>query len=195
MDTYQNFDSFVKDYKNVNIIYVTGKGGVGKSILSTIFSDTHSIINLDEIVRKYFYPKYGTDAFKVYQAHQMINIKDQFVDIVRTHMNFEKIIVEGTIKDTELIDSIFNGLDFVMVYVKPITKDLYKRNIVERFHLDLQNGEKTLGFVWDKIKNFKNIKKEFDNQIDNIVDIEFERINQIELLYRNYNYIVVYNNH
>ncbi len=179
------------------LIYVGGKGGVGKSTITTKIAssfDNFKVTNLDEVIRNDF-----GGRFDIYLPSGDIFMKMQFAShissILREPCNH---VIEGTIKDENLISLIFGLEEFLFILVEPRDRETYKGFITKRFCEDVRLQRKTLGYVWKYVTqsvsdNCDGVMAEFDGVIDMIVDNEMKRLAEIRDLYHCHDVVVVKN--
>lgn len=201
--TFNSFDEFIQwiDQAQPNIIYISGKGGSGKSYLSSRISLElgYNYVNLDRDIVDRLHQEYsiGRDIFGVYRpGYTPEEHIDRFVeltrDLIRPHT-----IVEGTIRSTSLIDRVFRGYNYVFAYIRPASKEAYRESIVRRYRKDLEDNTQTLGFVWNMIQDTANPpgpnSDEFQHLSHCILDQEWFKIQELQDLYQNYRLKIVYN--
>lgn len=151
----QNLTTFRENLKD--IILLTGKGGVGKSTVANIFSDklNYKIISMDDIIKKEIIPKLtkeindelNNDTNKIYLLYKNNNdlpdvvkkAKIMFINIISNKikkclLNHEKVIVEGSLINSNVIDNIFGNKEtFDIIVVKPPDFNTYLERILTRF--------------------------------------------------------------
>jgi hypothetical protein len=136
------------------IVFVLGKGGVGKSTYSqTLSADT--IISIDDIVRPWDDSQSSDDdyAFNVYRPggnEYIRGLKKKLSDTIRSRLK-GKTVIEGVIEDVNLIRDIAVGHRYSVVYLRPATMDVFKKAMIKRVNEEYALGVKRLGRVWNRL--------------------------------------------
>ena len=178
------------------MIYISGKGGVGKSFLSKKICEIdkeRECLNLDQFIVDHF-----DSCFEIYKESKEEKFRCLKIDFIKKIKSFfeneeKKYLIEGTIKDKQLVIDLFEGFQYKFLYVRPESEKLYKESIRRRFKEDLKENKKTLGFVWNQIDP-KNEEESFEEKIDQIVEMEFQKVDEYENFYTGIKFERVYNN-
>lgn len=187
--------------KSAKLIYISGKGGVGKSTLSDML-EKHGfiVIHLDDLIREKIQPNHPDCArvFQLYMPDKFPAEKQKLIAIVRAliQQNADKpIVVEGTIKDAQMIKDMFKGNVFDFVYVRPTEKG-YSKAIAQRFEKDRQTKEHSLGYVWTKLEKLgmTGVEKILPDVLKEIVAEQMKLVDAIQNLYAGFELTIVVNN-
>ena len=126
-----------------SVIYITGVSASGKTTFSnTFFEKGYRIIHLDEFIEERVVPKFKPSEkrsiyFNLYSFEPKPYFERHvsfFVRILRKEiLKFDNVVVEGMIKNKEMLEEIFENLDLTVYYIKPKSQLSYKEKIIERF--------------------------------------------------------------
>jgi len=141
-----------KSVSSYGLIYISGRGGVGKSTIAEKFSRDlgFTLIALDELIRQEF-----DSDFKLYNKGKHLNQhkvstqqnQGRFIQRIRDLITLHKFcVIEGMIRSNEIIQEIFHGYAFTFCYVKPSNIDAYLQNIRKRF-IESPDNYGRLGFL------------------------------------------------
>lgn len=137
-----------------NLVFVLGKGGVGKSTYAEKISD--NVISLDEIIRPWNDPN-SSDAdyvFNVYRpdGNDLIkSLKKKLIAEVHTKLKPGINAIEGAIEDKELIKSMGKNYKYKVVYLRPATREVFLKSMLKRVADEYKSGNKRLMRVWSKL--------------------------------------------
>lgn len=143
------------DKMNSNkIIFVLGKGGVGKSTYAQSLNPD-VLISTDEIVRPWLDPNSSDDdyAFNVYRPGGNDFIKGlqiKLADEIRSRVKGTTAI-EGALEDPELIRMVAKDFDYSIVYLRPASPNVFKKAMIKRVNEEYKAGELRLGRVWNRL--------------------------------------------
>lgn len=167
------------------IVFLTGRGGVGKSYVSNKLSKElqYKVISMDDIITKILIPKFYDKINKYSNGDiaQIFNIymekpnydwvkkfKKPIIKIINDEIDnlkskgFNKIVVEGSITDKKLIKNIFGkeNKDYTLLLIEPLSKESYLEKVIKRFKEDPDNYGR-LGFLlaYDEKNNGKVLKE------------------------------------
>ena len=89
------------------------------------------MIHTDEIIRNNFSEK----GFRLYQIENYPNKKlaYKFIKLVQKEIKGEKIIIEGQLKNPEIINKIARGRPYSFKVIIPRDQETYERNLENRF--------------------------------------------------------------
>jgi dephospho-CoA kinase len=147
---YINLKSQSGGTKNRDVIFITGKAGVGKSTLAEKYvNNGYYLLSFDELIRNKLSKDFShietKNLYKLYRADlkdpETMELKERFSELVREKINGNnKVVSEGSIRDLGLIREIFGSDDdFTFYYVVPKSKEEYVRRIFKRFKDDPDN--------------------------------------------------------
>lgn len=196
-------------YFQVPLVYVSGKGGVGKTTFSNkMKKNGYKIIELDNIIGndiakklKISDKKKKIELYKLYKSEQKLHhvkkARNMFIKIIRNiikkNYGKKKILFEGTIKDNKLIYKLFKNYSYSFCYIAPKNSIIYKRNIQNRFVIDVNDDKETLGYLWKEIyKNPKALENYHKKGIDGkliqklLTKVSKEQYKIVKDLYLNY---------
>jgi dephospho-CoA kinase len=189
-------------------IYISGKGASGKSTYANIFKQKgYYVVHLDDVIKDKIFVLFKNhienntisfcDLFKIYRNDVKSNIlneiKIKFIEIIKEYIKkYDKCVIEGTIKDVQMIKDIFDGFEFKFYYVIPKNIESYTRNITSRF-IKEPNDYGRLGFIQSEDSN-KNALNDFnENGINGMIiskllkKVGDEQYKKIKELYDFYN--------
>jgi hypothetical protein len=140
--------------KMTRVIFVLGKGGVGKSTYAANLGG--NVISLDEIIRPWIRPDDSDDdyAFNVYRPggnERIQTLKEQLTTIVRQQLTGDLCAIEGVIEDPELIKAISHGYPTEVRYLRPRTSEVFKKAMIKRVNEEYAANNLRLGRVWNKL--------------------------------------------
>ncbi|QYB17560.1 hypothetical protein PV-S19_0196 [Pacmanvirus S19] len=129
------------------LIFVCGRGGSGKTTYATTLGKLlgYPVISIDEVIRTELTE--FSDRFSVYQPSASLVIRRCLVLKLRKHI-VGSVILEGSIKNPELILDIADGEQFSVMYVVPANFETFKKGCIERYNRDRSLQTETLGFLW-----------------------------------------------
>lgn len=206
-ERYKNFDEYVKhiEIDRPRVIFVCGKGGAGKSELSRKIQRElgYDKVELDrDIINKLIEEENGdTSFFRLYRAdYDRPEIKNKFIAKVEHKINDSldngrNIIIEGTLKDTKLVDRIFGKFDYEIALVIPANEDVYREALVRRYKKDIEDKRKTLGFIWGQLPDDAHDpdSEAFKVFIARVAHEEYGRVGELQEIYNDYPLNVVEN--
>jgi len=155
---------------DTNLIYVSGKASVGKSVISEHMAKdiNFKLISLDELIRDDFDGNYRLYQTPTNNPNDLVNRWEFVTKIRQIILEYKDCVIEGTIKDNELIKEIFHGYHFIFCYIEPLDEKSYFRNMSKRFEQDPTNYGR-IGFL--KIMDTNEFKGEGLNDfISNGID-------------------------
>lgn len=147
MDYKYKYDKY-RDLSNKmdnNLIYITGKGAVGKSTVAKMYREKgYELVSLDKLIKEKILPHFEKllsedEIFAIYNLGdngKIINkAKEMFKKMVKNIIAGRKgkMVVEGSIADNKLIKYLFGNI-FTLLYVMPSSSIDYKNKIMARFN-------------------------------------------------------------
>lgn len=111
------------------IIFIVGHAGAGKSTYAKSLSG--EVIHTDDIIRNNF-PEKG---FRLYLSTEYPNKKMvyKFIGLMRKAIGNKKVIVEGQLKNPNIINKIAAGRPYRFIVIVPRDQESYERNLKNRF--------------------------------------------------------------
>lgn len=147
--------------KTAKVVFIAGIPGVGKSTVAKKIADSgYILISTDQIIYDRIIPLFQDEIknefdgresamFGVYHPnkyHPVIKrARRKLIKVVRKMIDNNvrsdsKVVIEGTLLNKELIRGILGSNDrFVMYFIKPVSKEEYKKRVVKRFVEDPDN--------------------------------------------------------
>lgn len=124
-----------------DIILITGYGASGKSTYANYLKKNgYYIINLDEVIREKLLKKFSNlPVFQLYKSKipdilKKSKVDKYFVDCVKDIISkHKKTVIEGTLKDPNIIKNILKKYDYSIKIIKPKNKTVYKERVIKRF--------------------------------------------------------------
>jgi hypothetical protein len=140
--------------KMCEVVFILGKGGVGKSTYAKKMN-ADNVINLDEIIRPWDDPNSSDEnyVFNVYRpgGNEFIkNLKQKLSITVREQLR-GRTAIEGAIEDPELIKLISEGCERKIIYLRPGTKEVFKKAMIKRINEEYAAKVRRLGRVWNRL--------------------------------------------
>ena len=161
-----SLEDAIKVLRNKNRIFLTGKSGTGKSYLSNKLG--HKVLELDSVVLKLM-KKYKMERPVIFtQVYKNKGSEKLMSDFKKRVSNFikrnkgKKILIEGAISDTDLIQELFDD-SFVKVFLYPSSKKRYYNRLLQRYH----KNPKSLPFV---VKNESELESELNKITKKMMD-------------------------
>jgi hypothetical protein len=144
-----DIDSLVAHEDPRSVIFINGKGGVGKTELGMALERRgFRRIELDEVIRGLIVPGHpcGDDVFQLYRPGKYQAEKQQLVAAVGPIS--DRTVIVGSIRDPELFTALSAGRPSLLIYVQPADEESYRNAIRLRARRD---AGRTLGFLADAI--------------------------------------------
>lgn len=143
----------VRYVRRHEVIFILGKGGVGKSTYSRKLST--NIISVDEIVRPWDDPNSSDDdyVFNVYRPggnDYIRGLKCKLATIIRARLR-DRTVIEGAIEDVELIKMIARGWRYSVIYLRPADVNVFKKSMIKRVNEEYALSIRRLGRVWSRL--------------------------------------------
>lgn len=192
------------NYQNGMLDFNRFSGPVGKSELSKKINERfgYNRVELDAIIDQIIVEEHGDRSFfKLYmEKFDNQEIKTKSINKVRSIIQSSVdvgIVIEGAIIDNNLIDKIFDGIQYDFVLILPKNKKVYKNAILERYKKDIEHGTQTLGYVWRTFpENARDIhSKPFREHLDKISGYEYKRALGFRDIYEKYPLFIVENDY
>ncbi|SIP85919.1 AAA ATPase [Pacmanvirus A23] len=129
------------------LIFVCGRGGSGKTTYATTLGKLlgYPVISIDEVIRTQMTE--FSDKFSVYQPNASLIIRRCLVLKLRK-LIVGSVILEGSIKNPDLILDIADGEQFSVRYIIPANFEVFRQGCESRYKHDLAMQTETLGFLW-----------------------------------------------
>lgn len=154
-------DKYLKLKKASELLFIVGRSSSGKSTVAKKFEkDGYYLISLDDVVKDKLIPLMMNDLkkyhggnihymFKIYRDKDYDHVIDkgrkEFVKILKKMINQQhkkgnKVVVEGSISNYDMIRQIFGqDDDFLLIYVKPKSANAFIQRVKKRFSTDPDN--------------------------------------------------------
>lgn len=128
-------------------LLMVGYAGSGKSTIADKYvKNGYTIIHTDEIITNVIMKKFSKDDlwyFNIYAINidpKLETVVKYFVGLMKKYIKkHKKIIIEGQIRNADIIRNIFGDDDFDVLLVKPKNKSTYKKRVTSRFEEDPAN--------------------------------------------------------
>ncbi len=148
--------------KQPSLIYISGKTCTGKTTLSKRLSEEHGypIIELDTVINS-LHSNDPLTYVEAYQGNLDSNIVQSFIKstidtLYPQAYKYGGVIFEGAIANPEILTSIIKPWtsNFHFIYLHPVNKDVYIKQIISRFEKSTTNDRNGLPvLLWDKFTN------------------------------------------
>lgn len=179
------------------LILLMGQTCTGKSTFARSLIDIgYKHIEVDVLIKKEivdrFKIKNEDEAYQVYKGTAPSEWQHLFESITKKvivdELKTSKVIVDAAIADIGVLNRIFSGTlsNFFCIYLFPFNREIYFKNIFNRFQRDIKNKTKTFTF-WDYVtpeiyddymkngKNSQKIIKIVDRYRDESMALSIER--------------------
>lgn len=207
------------------IIIISGKAASGKSYYGKLYEKKgYYLISCDELVRK-LYKKFEEgipkdDIFMIYQPTKnydqyediknnkkwkkyMRKAKKYFVRFIKKKIKkHKKVVIEGTIKDIDMIKDILGHYRYKFLFVKPKDEKIYLQNLTDRF-VESPDNYGRIGFIGIKDKDKEGVLDYKKNGINgekiskllkNVASEQYIKIRDLHEYYAEHFYVKLVNN-
>lgn len=193
----------VKNNNDIQYIFITGRGSMGKTHLADELGKLgFTVVHIDDIVEEIAkkHPD-GIKIFALYHPGKYPKEKQEVIKIVQNVIKKnDKVVIEGLIRDKNMINQFFMGMKFQFVYVRPKSIEIYKKYLIKRFEYEIKNNLKNLSWLWDYINGeilddynkFGTKSKKFIQFIEERAKEAFKRLPYHYKLYEDFDFILVF---
>lgn len=154
----------IKDLEKTELLFVVGYGGAGKSTYADKISK--NVVHTDEIIRNNL-PDEGFDLYQrdIDPNNKLIN---KFIDLIQNEIKKNNLVIEGQIKNLDLINKIAGDLPYKIIVVAPKNQESYERNLMGRF---IENPKEygRIGIIKILDKDGKILEEYLKNKDINII--------------------------
>ena len=145
----------------IDLIFISGIPNAGKSTVSAKFvEDGYHLISLDQVIDDKLIPMYQEEIMEYFDGNQgmmfgiyhpdknhpvLVDARKKFIQIVKKmikeqHTKGQKVIIEGTVLNEDILRGIFGGNEnFKFYFVVPFDKNTYIERFRTRFIEDPDN--------------------------------------------------------
>lgn len=184
-------------------LLIVGEGSSGKSTYANNYKNMgYYILHLDDFIRNKVSPEFNSiPVWQIYnkEIHDVLKKNKVYIYFINTIKNIikkhTKIVIEGSLKNKEIIHNIFKNYDYKILIIKPKNKAIYVKRVIKRFIKDPANYGR-LGFLAvedrtymsgsglnDYIKN-RTKGKIFNKMINNAVNRVYKKHKENELYFK-----------